>query len=409
MKKSLVLLLILLTFPVLMAVSASTGTFSDGGGILYTEPVKSVLFSHKIHADDKRISCDRCHSGLFDMEALKVQQKKDFTMESLYKGKYCGACHNGKAAFASDTQCARCHVRADGLKVGYAQGKAPAGGAVYKTTVMMGTGKSAVRFNHETHISQAKCNDCHSGLFKIKKGSNHIAMNDHGSNKYCFGCHDGRKAFSWNECNHCHAIVPAPSQTIPFGKGEKAVSFNHKSHSGSLPCSSCHTKLFPYKKGGEKITFADHSSGKNCFACHTGKGKGAAFYDCNRCHKDQAAAAPSGPSQAILFGAGAKAVSFSHKSHSGTLECSSCHTKLFPYKKGGEKITFADHSGGKNCFVCHTGKGKGAAFYDCNRCHKDRAAAALPDRKSSCLTCHTSDSIMKSMVKPPNIPSEGEG
>jgi c(7)-type cytochrome triheme protein len=325
MKKGLILITIILAIPVVMAAGAAvTGSFSDGGGILYTEPVKSVLFSHKIHADEKRISCNRCHSGLFEMEALKVQQKKDFTMESLYKGKYCGACHNGKAAFASDTQCARCHVRADETKARFVKGKATTGGAVYKTAVVMGKGKSAVRFNHATHISQAKCNDCHSDLFKIKKGSNRIAMNDHGSNKYCFACHDGRKAFTWNDCSRCHAAIPAPPQAIPFGTGAKAVFFNHKSHSGVLQCGSCHTKLFPYKKGGEKITFADHSAGKNCFACHTGKGKGAAFYDCNRCHKDRAAAAPS-------------------------------------------------------------------------------------DRKSSCLTCHTSDSIMKSMVKPPNIPSEGEG
>ncbi len=83
--------------------AAADSDFSDGGGILYTEPLKAVIFRHKYHVDVKKLSCEKCHSGLFEMEALSAEGKKDFVMESLYRGKYCGACHNGKDAFASDT------------------------------------------------------------------------------------------------------------------------------------------------------------------------------------------------------------------------------------------------------------------------------------------------------------------
>ncbi|GAB4542134.1 MAG: hypothetical protein Fur0020_11620 [Thermodesulfovibrionia bacterium] len=92
------------------------GETSHGGDIVYTKPLKAVLFSHKSHVEEMGFSCDACHSGLFEMMALSVQEKGDFTMESLYKGKYCGACHNGSMAFASNTQCARCHIGVKGYK-----------------------------------------------------------------------------------------------------------------------------------------------------------------------------------------------------------------------------------------------------------------------------------------------------
>lgn len=93
-----------------LAGGAGAGDNTNGGGeIVYTKPVKAVLFSHKTHVEQKGLSCDLCHSKFFEMEALKIQGKSDFTMEGLAQGKYCGACHNGTMAFASNTRCASCH------------------------------------------------------------------------------------------------------------------------------------------------------------------------------------------------------------------------------------------------------------------------------------------------------------
>ncbi|PLX89835.1 MAG: hypothetical protein C0618_00295, partial [Desulfuromonas sp.] len=50
----------------------------------------------------------------FKMEALAAQRNKDFTMQSLYDGEYCGMCHDGDTAFASDTRCATCHLGVKG-------------------------------------------------------------------------------------------------------------------------------------------------------------------------------------------------------------------------------------------------------------------------------------------------------
>jgi c(7)-type cytochrome triheme protein len=179
MVKKSFLILALLAFMYGTTLFAATGEgFFEGGDILYTKPVRSVLFTHQVHVNQKNISCDQCHSGLFDMEALKAEKKKNFNMESLYQGRYCGTCHNGKKAFASDTQCARCHLRVKELEKEGAAAR-PRAIPSYKTSVSLGAGETAVPFNHETHTESSRCTVCHPGLFKIKKGANRVTIADH--------------------------------------------------------------------------------------------------------------------------------------------------------------------------------------------------------------------------------------
>src|SRR3989304_3789529 len=100
---------LLITLSIMVVLLAGPAFADSGGGeIYYSKPLKSVLFSHRLHVDEKGLSCDMCHTKLFEMQALAAQGRSDFNMNSLYKGKYCGACHNGRVAFASNTQCARC-------------------------------------------------------------------------------------------------------------------------------------------------------------------------------------------------------------------------------------------------------------------------------------------------------------
>ncbi|MFZ8830898.1 MAG: cytochrome c3 family protein [Thermodesulfobacteriaceae bacterium] len=89
---------------------------AGGPEIEYTKPVKGVLFSHKLHVKDLGLLCESRHMDIFEMEAFKSQRNPDFNMDSLYKGKYCGACHDGKIAFASNTKCATCHIGVKGLE-----------------------------------------------------------------------------------------------------------------------------------------------------------------------------------------------------------------------------------------------------------------------------------------------------
>lgn len=81
--------------------------------IVYDKPVRGVIFSHQVHVE-KGLSCEMCHNRLFEMQAKKAQENSNFVMESLYQGKYCGACHDGTLAFASNTRCATCHIGVKG-------------------------------------------------------------------------------------------------------------------------------------------------------------------------------------------------------------------------------------------------------------------------------------------------------
>jgi c(7)-type cytochrome triheme protein len=116
MKKVLLLTLFALSITIVLCNGGlyASGDVFHGGDVVYTKPVKSVIFSHKAHVEEIGLGCDMCHAGLFDMQNLAAQEKDDFTMESLYAGKYCGVCHDGGMAFASNTQCARCHIGVKG-------------------------------------------------------------------------------------------------------------------------------------------------------------------------------------------------------------------------------------------------------------------------------------------------------
>ncbi len=81
--------------------------------IIFTKPVKAVIFDHKIHIENG-LDCDSCHDEPFEMAAGTAEENKDFNMKSLYEGKYCGQCHDGETAFASNTRCTLCHIGVKG-------------------------------------------------------------------------------------------------------------------------------------------------------------------------------------------------------------------------------------------------------------------------------------------------------
>ncbi len=363
MRKRLVLLLIFILIAFTPSLGLSAGEKS-AGGILYTKPIESVIFRHQDHSQ-KNISCNTCHSGLFAMEALQAQKNKDFTMESLYKGKYCGACHNGKNAFASDTQCARCHL---GTNAPQPAKDIPA----YKKIVVLGKNDKGVAFNHESHTKKASCQSCHSSVFKPKEGTVSIKMADHSRKKYCFTCHDekGKDTFTWTDCSRCHKKPPAaPTETIKYGKGAKAVSFKHEKHQLKSGCFACHPQTFAYRKSDAKIDFNDHDNRKSCFTCHAPEG-GSAFYNCNRCHKDKPAAkTPVYYPGKLKYKTPMQNVYFHHASHA-IFQCNQCHPVPFAVKKGQTKMIMSEMLQGKTCGVCHNGS-KAFTARDCAKCHKN--------------------------------------
>lgn len=85
-------------------------TYGPESPIIWTKPVTAVLFKHQRHTMEAGLECDSCHDDIFQMEAGSAQENDDFTMESLYQGKYCGVCHDGETAFSSKSRCTSCHL-----------------------------------------------------------------------------------------------------------------------------------------------------------------------------------------------------------------------------------------------------------------------------------------------------------
>lgn len=112
--KILIILLGLSLF--VIAGQAAAEEDEEGGGvIIFTKPVQAVIFDHTLHME-MGLDCESCHDDPFEMEAGIAEENDDFTMKSLYEGKYCGVCHDGDTAFASDTRCTACHIGVRGYQ-----------------------------------------------------------------------------------------------------------------------------------------------------------------------------------------------------------------------------------------------------------------------------------------------------
>ncbi len=91
------------------------------------------------------------------------------------------------------------------LGIAFAQAKKVGGGDIKYAP----KGADPVVFSHETHVntSKLKCNECHSKIWKTKKGALKMTKEAHKEPKECGVCHDGKKAFSQTteaDCAKCH-------------------------------------------------------------------------------------------------------------------------------------------------------------------------------------------------------------
>jgi c(7)-type cytochrome triheme protein len=84
--------------------------------IVFNKPVKAVVFGHKEHVE-MGLDCASCHDEAFEMRKGAAEEHPEkFNMRALYAGKYCGVCHNGNIAYASNTRCTSCHIGVKGLE-----------------------------------------------------------------------------------------------------------------------------------------------------------------------------------------------------------------------------------------------------------------------------------------------------
>ena len=79
--------------------------------------------------------------------------------------------------------------------------------SVGKIVEYAGASAGKVIFDGKSHADAgAKCNDCHTKIFAMKKGAK-MKMADLNAGKYCGVCHNGEKAFKSSDaanCEKCH-------------------------------------------------------------------------------------------------------------------------------------------------------------------------------------------------------------
>jgi c(7)-type cytochrome triheme protein len=192
------------------------------------------------------------------------------------------------------------------------------------------------KFSHTKHVSfGVHCNQCH--IIKAHKEMN----------------------LNKETCDNCHHLT-----TFTYTASGMPVNFSHQNHTRKYGCGECHPKIFQMKKGSSRMTMDEMYKGDSCGKCHNGK---AAFSakDCAKCHNMSAVmkkdfSYPSGDMAPAVF---------SHQVHTAMFECSSCHTAIFKYKKGGSGMKMDALYQNKFCGSCHDGQ-TAFAVSECQKCHK---------------------------------------
>lgn len=85
----------------------------DAPGKIVFKDTKSfapVVFDHAKHKESG-LGCGDCHDALFQKKEGSADADNALTMKALRKGKYCGACHDGKKAFTASKNCKKCHFK----------------------------------------------------------------------------------------------------------------------------------------------------------------------------------------------------------------------------------------------------------------------------------------------------------
>jgi len=180
--------------------------------------------------------------------------------------------------------------------------------------------------------------------------------------------------------------------TVGAGK----VVFSHKVHlkkksvkSPNVSCKSCHSTPASSKK--TTYTMADMEQGKSCGKCHTGQ-KAFSLSQCTGCHKVKEITYKIKSTGPVLF---------SHSKHLKSMQCNTCHTKL--YATGSNKtVSMAEMEKGKSCGACHNGA-KAFSIAKCDACHPNPKEVVFKVKETGptvfshskhvemykCNSCHT--------------------
>jgi len=194
--------------------------------------VKPVMFSHWSHR--LRYTCRVCH---LELDFAFKRNTTEITEAANRAGSYCGACHNGKIAFAHTPEnCDKCHTgnaatSADSRKLDDLPRAQYGNGVNWSAAIAAGTIKPVASltpgfkpialdttldleaewnfvppavFPHKEHVRWLDCANCHPAIFNIrKKSTQHFSMRYILAGEFCGTCHL-RVAFPLDDCRRCH-------------------------------------------------------------------------------------------------------------------------------------------------------------------------------------------------------------
>lgn len=213
-----------------------------------------TLFRHEEHIETHH--CSDCHPKLYSA----TKRGNPVSMAEMYKGKSCGACHDGKQSF-SIKSCSTCH---------------PVKNLTFKVKE---TGPTL--FSHAKHIEAYSCSDCHTKLYPTARRKKPVTMAEMEKGQSCGACHDGKTALPLKDCTICH-----PTKELSFEVKEAGnVAFSHKSHNSLYRCGECHVTVYATARSTTKVSMKEMENGKSCGACHEGKSAFSVKDKCEACHK----------------------------------------------------------------------------------------------------------------------------
>lgn len=205
-----------------------------------------VVYNHWLHRS--QYTCRVCH---LDLKFVMKANGTRITEDANKKGLYCGACHNGKEAFAPEEKgssgeelkknCDRCHSYGKKVKFeknfflytknfprarfgngvnwikaekeghiqlkDYIEGVSPKRGlqedmvdTVLTTDVVE---MPYIIFSHKKHAVWNGCKFCHPDMFREKTGTTVFSMEEIFDGKFCGTCH-GKVSFPTLDCQRCH-------------------------------------------------------------------------------------------------------------------------------------------------------------------------------------------------------------
>lgn len=209
--------------------------------------IAPVVFNHWLHRS--KYTCRLCH---VDIGFAMKKGETEITEEDNKNGLYCGACHNGKEAFAAQEEnllrgvvqnCPKCHsynqevafknefyaykkrfprerfgneidwLKAEEEKLitmkDYLEGISIKRNTLKSPEAFNLSAKELnmpeIIFSHEKHTVWNGCELCHPDIFAgVKKGTTQYSMLEIFDGKYCGACH-GSVAFPNNDCQRCHS------------------------------------------------------------------------------------------------------------------------------------------------------------------------------------------------------------